>query len=90
MSRTTLDIIGLAGELSYSTCHHRAVAKLKSLGFNYKFNALSGDPENNELMRAFSTIFKAGQKLSVIPSLKAKYPALQFLVRISLLVHFII
>ena len=57
---------------------------LKSPGFNYKFNALSGDPENNELMKAFSTIFKAGQKLSVIPVLKAMYPALRFLVRISI------
>ena len=27
MSRTTLDIIGLAGKLSYPTCHHRAVLK---------------------------------------------------------------
>jgi len=60
MSRTTLDIIGLAG-------------------FNYNFNALSGDPENNELMKAFSTIFKAGQKLSVIPVLRGIFPALRFL-----------
>ena len=58
--------------------------KLKSLGFNYKFNALSGDPENSELMRAFSSIFKAGQKLSIIPALRAKYPALRFLVRIGI------
>ena len=64
--------------------------KLKSLGFNYKFNALSGDSENNELMGAFSTIFKAGQKLSLIPSLKAKYPALRFLVRISFVINFIL
>jgi hypothetical protein len=58
--------------------------KLKFLGFNYKFNALSGDPENNELMRAFSTMFKAGQKPSVIPALKAMYPVLSFLVRIGI------
>ena len=57
---------------------------MKSPGFNYKFNALSGDPENNELMKAFSTIFKAGQKLSVIPGLRAKYPVLRFLVRITI------
>ena len=54
--------------------------KLKSPGFNYDFNALSGDPEENELMKAFSTIFKAGQKPSLIPILKAVYPALSFLV----------
>ena len=53
-------------------------------GFNYNFNALSSDPEKNELMKAFSTIFKAGQKLSVIPVLRAKYPALSFLVRIGI------
>ena len=56
---------------------------LKCLGFDYNFNALSGNPEKNELMKAFSTIFKAGQKLSVIPVLKAMFPALRFLVRIS-------
>jgi hypothetical protein len=59
---------------------------LKSPGFNYKFNALSGDPENNELMKAFSTIFKAGQKLSAIPILKAMYPPLRFLVRIGIFI----
>ena len=87
MSRTTLDIIGLAGKLSYSTCHHHAVfSKLKSPGFDYKFNALSGDPEKNELMKAFSMIFNAGQQLRVIPVLKAKYPALSFLVRIGIVI----
>jgi len=60
MSRTTLDIIGLAG-------------------FNYKFNALSSDPEKNELMRSFSALFKAGTKPSVIPMVKAMYPPLRFL-----------
>ena len=34
-------------------------------------------------MKAFSTIFKAGQKLTVIPVIKAMYPALQFLVCIG-------
>jgi len=60
MSRTTLDIIGLAG-------------------FNYNFNALSSDPEKNELMKSFSALFKAGQRPSFIPVLKAKYPLLRFL-----------
>jgi hypothetical protein len=54
---------------------------LKSLGFNYNFNSLSGE---NELMKAFSAILKAGQKPSVIPILKAMSPALRFLVRISI------
>ncbi|KAF8816768.1 cytochrome P450 [Phlegmacium glaucopus] len=60
MSRTTLDIIGLAG-------------------FNYKFNALTSDPEKNDLIKSFSTIFKAGAKPSIIPMLKAMYPPLRFL-----------
>ena len=84
MSRTTLDIIGLAGKLFCLSCLHHAVLHLKSLGFNYNFNALSVDPEKNELMKAFSTIFKAGQKLSVIPVLRALSPALRFIVRISI------
>ena len=86
MSRTTLDIIGLAGKLFYLNPLAVTVLflKLKFSGFNYDFNALSGDPEKNELMKAFSTIFKAGQKLSVIPILRAMYPALSFLVRIGI------
>ena len=36
-------------------------------------------------MIAFSSIFKAGQKLSIIPVLRARYPALRFLVRIGII-----
>ena len=61
-------------------------SKPKYPGFNYKFNALSSDPEKNELMKAFSTIFKAGQKPSVIPALKVMYSALRFLVRIGIVI----
>ena len=57
--------------------------KPKSSGFNYKFNALSVDPEKNELMKAFSTLIGGGQVISVIPSLRAMYPVLRFLVRIG-------
>jgi hypothetical protein len=57
--------------------------KLQSPGFNYHFNALSGDPDKNELMKAFTTLTSAGQRLSIIPSLRAMYPALRFLVRIG-------
>jgi len=48
-------------------------------GFNYKFNALSTDPEKDELMKAFSILTGQGQRISVIPSLRAMYPALRFL-----------
>ena len=37
-------------------------------------------------MKAFSTIFKAGRRLSIIPILKAVYPALRFLVRIGIVI----
>ncbi|KAF5386913.1 hypothetical protein D9615_002005 [Tricholomella constricta] len=60
LSRTTLDIIGLAG-------------------FNYKFDALSSDPKNNELNAAFATMFKAGTKISIIPMIRAWFPFLRFL-----------
>jgi hypothetical protein len=63
---------------------------MKSSGFNYKFNALSGDPENNELMKAFSTIFKAGQKISAIAALRAMYRPLSFLVRINIFTSYYI
>ena len=83
MSRVTLDIIGLAGKLFYPICRH--VFNAASPGFNYKFNALSDDPEKNELMEAFSILTGQGKKrLSVIPILKAMYPALRFLVRIGI------
>jgi hypothetical protein len=83
MSRATLDIIGLAGKLSSATCQH-VFLKLQSPGFNYHFNALSGDPDKNELMQAFTTLTRAGQRLSIIPTLRAMYPALRFLVRIGI------
>ena len=35
-------------------------------------------------MKSFSTLFKAGQKPSVIPILKGLYPFFRFLVRISI------
>ena len=85
MSRTTLDVIGLAGEFSYLPFVVLFLT-MESSGFNYKFNALSGDPENNELMKAFSTMFKAGQKPSVIPALRVMYPILSFLVRIGIVI----
>ena len=87
MSRATLDIIGLAGKLSYPTCHHRAVFKnLKCPGFNYNFNALTTDPEKNELQKAISSVFKAGQKPSLLPTIKAMYPILHLLVRIGIVI----
>ena len=86
MSRTTLDIIGLAGKLSLPTCDRIAVIKDTFVGFNYKIDSLYNDAETeNELMKSFSTILKTGANLDVISMLKAMYPALRFLVRINIL-----
>ncbi|KAG6809785.1 hypothetical protein H0H92_014734, partial [Tricholoma furcatifolium] len=60
LSRTTLDIIGLAG-------------------FNYRFDALNDNHEQNELNAAFATIFHAGTTMSIIPMIKGLFPALRFL-----------
>ncbi|KAG6861475.1 hypothetical protein C0995_016254 [Termitomyces sp. Mi166 len=48
-------------------------------GFNYKFDALNENHEQNELNAAFSTIFHAGTTMSLIPMLKTLFPPLRFL-----------
>ncbi|KAF9009541.1 cytochrome P450 [Cyathus striatus] len=44
-------------------------------GFNYKFNALK--QEKSELNEAFSELFRAGQRLSIIPLLRGMVPVLR-------------
>lgn len=46
-------------------------------GFNYKFNALSN--EKNELNTAFAQMFKAGQRITLVPVLRGLFPLLRFL-----------
>ncbi|RXW13391.1 hypothetical protein EST38_g12458 [Candolleomyces aberdarensis] len=48
-------------------------------GFNYQFNALADGEEENELNRAFSTIFSSNMTFSVIPLLRATFPSLRWL-----------
>ncbi|KIM49563.1 hypothetical protein M413DRAFT_21761 [Hebeloma cylindrosporum] len=48
-------------------------------GFNYQFEALTNDPKENELNRAFSTIFRSGTKMTLIPMLRGMVPVLRFL-----------
>ncbi|PPQ82386.1 hypothetical protein CVT25_008347 [Psilocybe cyanescens] len=48
-------------------------------GFNYKFHALTDDPELNELSKAFAILFKAGTKLDVIGIMRGIFPLLRFL-----------
>jgi len=46
-------------------------------GFNYEFNALSD--QQNELNDAFAQVFKAGQRLTIIPFIRGFFPLLRFL-----------
>ncbi|KAF8953061.1 cytochrome P450 [Flammula alnicola] len=46
-------------------------------GFNYKFDALSG--EKNELNEAFTAIFRYRTRRSIIPTLRGMFPVLRFL-----------
>ncbi|KAF8331814.1 cytochrome P450 [Amanita rubescens] len=48
-------------------------------GFNYQFNALSGDG-TNELQRALATVFKPRARLPLMPLIRARIPILRFLV----------
>jgi hypothetical protein len=85
LSRTTLDVIGLAG--SYKFVQSIPAPDLTwsiNLGFNYKFNALNSDTQQNELNSAFRAIFKASTKITFIPILRALFPPLRFLVRFAL------
>ncbi|KAM6500936.1 Cytochrome P450 [Amanita muscaria] len=48
-------------------------------GFNYRFDALSSDPEKNELNKAFSTLFKSESGVPLISFLRGVFPALRIL-----------
>jgi hypothetical protein len=49
-------------------------------GFDYQFEALTNDPKENELNRAFSVVFRSGTAMALIPMLRGMVPALRFLV----------
>ena len=48
-------------------------------GFNYSFNALTQEYENNELHKAFSKILDTNQGMPLIPIIRGLIPALRFL-----------
>lgn len=77
LSRATLDIIGLAGAYIFGVVQ-QSIFKALFAGFNYKFNALSN--EKNELNTAFAQMFKAGQRITLVPVLRGLFPLLRFLV----------
>ncbi|OJA09059.1 hypothetical protein AZE42_04725 [Rhizopogon vesiculosus] len=48
-------------------------------GFNYEFDALNSNEKPNELNQAFSVMFSAGQRVSLLPILKAWIPLLRWI-----------
>lgn len=48
-------------------------------GFNYKFDALKGDANKNELNEAFSTVFRSKTRMNMIFMLRGLFPPLRFL-----------
>jgi hypothetical protein len=79
LSRTTLDVIGLAG--GYRLTPFAKGPLLKHFqGFNYNFGALSSDPNTNELNNAFQVIFHTGMSMNFINMLRMVFPIFRFLV----------
>lgn len=48
-------------------------------GFNYKFDALKGDANKNELNEAFSTIFRSRTRMNMLFMLRGLFPPLRFI-----------
>ncbi|KAF9534062.1 cytochrome P450 [Crepidotus variabilis] len=48
-------------------------------GFNYHFNALTNDPEQNELNQAFSQIFRARSRMSLVNLGRTLFPSLRYI-----------
>lgn len=84
LSRTTLDVIGLAG--IFYTYHVSPMNRRINCapGFDYHFDALSVDEEPNELSLAFATLFHSNRSIAFLDILQAYFPILQHLVRILL------
>jgi len=48
-------------------------------GFNYNFDALNANEKPNELNEALATIITGGQRMSLFPSLQARFPLLRLI-----------
>lgn len=82
LSRTTLDIIGLAGnDFDCRDYKFEPRGLLYASGFNYEFNALNVNEKPNELNEAFSTIFNMESGITLIAVLQELLPVLRKLVR---------
>lgn len=74
----TLDVIGLAGNKIYLI--HGFCVFDEDVGFNYHFNALTNDPDQNELNKAFKQIFRA-RTMGIANILSALFPPFRYIVR---------
>src|SRR5262249_403472 len=88
LSRTTLDIIGLAGLplvyealQSFSSCN---------IGFHSNLGNLDRDKQKNELNEALRVLFRESQKFSILSFLQAWFPILRLIVRNLLSVELLV
>jgi hypothetical protein len=87
LSRATLDAMGEAGMIV--TMSIRSMPSFPILGFGYALNSLpppgaephSTDESENELARAFATIFSTQQHFSILNILAVWFPFLRRFVR---------
>lgn len=80
LSRTTLDIIGLAGNIH--SFIKTSIRLNRTTGFDYTFNALGntqGSP--SELQSIFNTVFRHSGQLRVWSFLQESFPSLRIFVR---------
>ena len=77
LGRTTLDMIGLAGELCHSDV---SVTDLQGEGFNYHFEALNPSGQVNELNQAFNTLFSPESAFQLFGFLQGIFPPLRLIV----------
>lgn len=85
LSKATLDIIGLAGafDLSYRLTSCFSHLNSSSAGFNYDFDALNPQSEQNELNKAFSVIFNTTTTPRVLALLQGFFPPARLIVCLS-------
>ena len=79
LTKMTLDVIGLAGEIDRSPCLFHS--SMYRSGFNYDMDALRIGEKTNELNAAFSVIFgHASNAPSIFNTLRLIFPVLQYIV----------
>lgn len=80
LNKATLDIIGLTGTCQFTNI----VLTFLPVGFNYKFNSLNSNGEDNELISAWKTITRQGEGFAILNILQAFLPPLRIIVCHSL------